>query len=41
MQISYANYGTGYHVYELPLANITFIAKQLVAYQIVRLCTST
>lgn len=35
MQISYANHGTGYHVYKLPLANITFAAKQLVAYQIV------
>jgi hypothetical protein len=35
MQISYANHGTGYHVTEFPLANITFIAKQLVASQIV------
>jgi hypothetical protein len=35
MQISCANHGTGYHVIELPLANTTFIAKQLVAYQIV------
>lgn len=33
MHITYANHGMGYHVLELPLANITFIAKQLVAYQ--------
>ncbi|KAF3004320.1 hypothetical protein E8E13_009303 [Curvularia kusanoi] len=35
MHVSYANHGMGYHITELPLANITFIAKQLVAYQIV------
>jgi hypothetical protein len=35
MQVSYANHGMGYHVTELSLANITFISKQLVAYQIV------
>ncbi|KAH6851599.1 integral membrane protein [Alternaria rosae] len=35
MHITYANHGMRYHVAELPLANVTFIAKQLVAYQAV------
>jgi len=35
MHITYANHGMGYHVTELPVANVTFIAKQLVAYQAV------
>lgn len=33
MHITYANHGMRYHIAELPLANATFIAKQLVAYQ--------
>jgi hypothetical protein len=35
MHITYANHGMRYHVTELPLANVTFIAQQLVAYQAV------
>lgn len=35
MHITYANHGMRYHIAELPLANATFIAKQLVAYQAV------
>jgi hypothetical protein len=35
MHITYANHGMRHHVSELPVANLTFIAKQLVAYQAV------
>ncbi|KAF2126486.1 integral membrane protein [Dothidotthia symphoricarpi CBS 119687] len=35
MHITYANHGMRYHMIEIPLANTTFIAKQLVAYQAV------
>ncbi|KAF2644592.1 integral membrane protein [Massarina eburnea CBS 473.64] len=35
MHITYANHGMRIHMAELPLANTTFIAKQLVAYQAV------
>lgn len=33
MHVTYANHGMRYHITELPIANSTFIAKQLVAYQ--------
>ncbi|KAL1792135.1 hypothetical protein ACET3X_009886 [Alternaria dauci] len=35
MHISYANHGMRYHIDELPIANVVFMAKQLVAYQAV------
>jgi hypothetical protein len=35
MHITYANYGMRYHITEIPLANSTFIARQLIAYQAV------
>ncbi len=35
MHITYANHGMRYHVFEIPIANTVFIAKQLIAYQAV------
>jgi hypothetical protein len=35
MHITYANHGMQYHVTELPAANLTFMFKQLIAYQAV------
>jgi len=35
MHVTYANHGMRYHIADLSIANATFIAKQLVAYQAV------
>lgn len=33
MHVTYANHGMRRHITDIPLANATFIAQQLVAYQ--------
>jgi hypothetical protein len=35
MHVTYANHGMRYHIADLPIAYSTFIAKQLVVFQVV------